>query len=222
MEENQLKILEERINNAISFIESMKSREKALVEEKQSLETKTAELEEAVEDRDLKIEALQENQLFLKNKIEAILDKLEALAGLEGYDDTTSEKTQSKRAYGDKSSDEQETVNAEEENEEETSRAIEQDTEEETRNTGEIIIEENLVDLRTDSAEQSDTTVDESPGLPDENKADARKDGKILGGKDSETENSLFNQDEDTKADNQSEGEDGKLSTDYNNPFIET
>ncbi len=222
MEENQLKILEERINNAISFIESMKSREKALVEEKQSLETKTAELEDAVRDRDLKIEALQENQLFLKNKIETILDKLEALAGLEGYEDTTFEKIETKTAYGDKSSDEQETVNAEEEREEETGRAAEKDTEEESHETGEIIIEENLVDLKADSAEQPDASVDESPGLPDENKADAREDGKIIGKTDSKTENTLFNQDEDTEADNQSEGENDRLSSNYHNPFIET
>ncbi len=82
MEEKQLKILGERINNAISFIENLKSKEKALVEEKESLEVKTAELEEVVHDRDLKIEALQENQMFLKNKIEAIIDKLEMLAGM--------------------------------------------------------------------------------------------------------------------------------------------
>jgi hypothetical protein len=83
MEENQLKILEDRINNAISFIGRLKDRERTLVSEKGQVEQRVKELETLLEEKDLKIEALRENQLFLKNKIETILDKLEGLASVD-------------------------------------------------------------------------------------------------------------------------------------------
>lgn len=226
MEENQLKILGERINNAISFIENLKSKEKALVEEKESLEVKTAELEEVVHDRDLKIEALQENQMFLKNKIEAILDKLEMLAGMEGYEDINFGKTES--ANGDKPTEEQETVSEGGETGEESSEAAPQDTEGgnggQVQGTGEIIIEENLVDLKTNNTEQQQSYTDSSSLKPDEEAADAQEDGKTIRKTTSESEKTLFNEDEDAEADNQSEGEgqNNKPSSDYSNPFIET
>lgn len=96
MEDNQLKVLEQRINNAVTFIENLKSREKALRDEKEQLEKRLLSLQRVVEEKDLKIEALRENQLFLKNKIETILDKLEGLASLE----STAEQGSAAEEYG--------------------------------------------------------------------------------------------------------------------------
>jgi hypothetical protein len=96
MEDNQLMVLEQRINNAVAFIENLKSREKALRDEKEQLEKRLLSLQRVVEEKDLKIEALRENQLFLKNKIETILDKLEGLASLE----STAEQGSAAEEYG--------------------------------------------------------------------------------------------------------------------------
>jgi len=212
MEENQLRILEERINNAISFIENLKSKEKALVEEKERLQLKKAELEEVVRDKNLKIEALQENQLFLKNKIEAILDKLEALAEMEGYENAGLEKSQTEAANNGVQNEEQETADIEEE----SGQDKQQDTEE-------IIIEENLVDLKNDSEEQPQTGMDDPAVETDEKETDAQEEEEIAGETASESEKTLFNEEEDIKSDNQlEEGPNGRLSSDYNNPFIES
>lgn len=83
MEGEQLRLLEERINKAIAFIEKLKSREKALIEERDEIKRRLSSLEETIREKDLKIDALKENQLFLKDKIEAILSKLESLASLD-------------------------------------------------------------------------------------------------------------------------------------------
>ncbi len=214
MEENQLRILEERINNAISFIENLKSKEKALIEEKERLEGKTSELEKIVRDRELKIEALQENQLFLKNKIEAILDKLEALAGMEGYEDAGFGKTQTETLNAD--------VSAEEKSGEASGQVVQQDTEEETGDqtsgTGEIIIEENLVDLKSVSHEQPQTDADEGSFKPDEKEIDVGEEEESTGETASDSEKTLFNEEEHPNPDNQfEEGQNESLSSDYNN-----
>jgi hypothetical protein len=135
MDDKQLKLLEERINNAISFIETMKAREKALIEEKKEREKSITGLQELIVEKDKKIDDLSENQLFLKNKIEVVLDKLEGLASLE---------PDSSFAEGEEEKPDVE--NAEE--------SIDNSIED----SGEIIVEENIVDLKeeeiTDEAEE--------------------------------------------------------------------
>ena len=45
MEDNQFKLLEKRVNTAISFIENLKTREKKLVKEREELVNKVEQLE---------------------------------------------------------------------------------------------------------------------------------------------------------------------------------
>jgi hypothetical protein len=80
MEEDQLKLLEARIGKAIGFIENLKEREKIHIEEKEDLKRKVSSLEETMGEKDEKIEELKESQVFLKEKIETILNKLESWA----------------------------------------------------------------------------------------------------------------------------------------------
>ncbi len=89
MREDQLKLLETRINNAIIFIETLKSREKRLVQEKEELDIKISSFEKVLSEKDSKIEELKGSQGFLREKIEAILGKLESFAtiGTEGQFD---------------------------------------------------------------------------------------------------------------------------------------
>jgi len=82
MEVDQLKLLEERINNAIAFIEKLKTREKVLNREKEELNTKITALKKVVESKDKRIEELLDVQRFLKEKIETILNKLESFADI--------------------------------------------------------------------------------------------------------------------------------------------
>ena len=141
MEENQLILLEQRINRAIGFIETLKSREKALIEEKDGLEGKVRSLEEDVREKDMKIDALKENQLFLKNKIEAVLNKLESLANLE------------EQSSGKNSKDHEEDDSAEE-------KPVE----------SEIIIEENIVDLKDEDVENVSEGEGDEESLQDDDK----------------------------------------------------
>lgn len=89
MREDQLKLLETRINNAIIFIETLKSREKRLIQEKEELDIKINSFENVLAEKDSKIEELKGSQEFLREKIEAILGKLESFAtiGTEGQFD---------------------------------------------------------------------------------------------------------------------------------------
>jgi len=80
MEGDQLKLLEERINKAIVFIEKLKTREKTLNQEKEKLRQKIMSLEEEVVTKDKRIEELVDVQRFLKEKIETILNKLESFS----------------------------------------------------------------------------------------------------------------------------------------------
>jgi len=89
MEGDQLKLLEDRIGKAIGFIENLKSREKTHLQEKEELEQRVTSLEEDIKEKDGRIEELKESQVFLKEKIETILSKLESWADLvdsAGYD----------------------------------------------------------------------------------------------------------------------------------------
>jgi uncharacterized coiled-coil protein SlyX len=89
MEDNQLKLLEERIGNAIDFIERLKSREKVHIQDKEGLEERIASLEEQIKEKEGTIKELKDSQVFLKEKIEVILGKLESWADMvdvAGYD----------------------------------------------------------------------------------------------------------------------------------------
>ncbi len=83
MKDEQLKLFEDRINKAISFIETLKTREKKLMQEKEELLQKIADFESDIKDRDSKIKELKGSQEFLKEKIESILGKLESFASIE-------------------------------------------------------------------------------------------------------------------------------------------
>ena len=82
MKEDQLRLLETRINSAISFIENLKSRERKLLSEKDELAKKAQQLEQGLEESDRKNEELLRTQKYLKERIETILGKLEGLAGM--------------------------------------------------------------------------------------------------------------------------------------------
>ena len=77
MQEDQLELLESRINNAIAFIENLRSREKGFVQENEDLHQKIVTLEENMAEKEKKIEELKGSQEFLREKIEAILGQWE-------------------------------------------------------------------------------------------------------------------------------------------------
>jgi len=86
MEDNQFKLLEKRVNTAISFIENLKTREKKLVKEREELVEKIAQLEGRVAEGEKKNDEHLRTQKYLREKIETILTRLEGLAGL--YDES--------------------------------------------------------------------------------------------------------------------------------------
>ena len=137
MQEDQLELLESRINNAIAFIENLKSREKDLIQENKDLHQKIVTLEENVTEKEKKIEELKGSQEFLREKIEAILGKLESFASID-----------TERQFNLKNYPEQEKT--------------ESLTGEEMPGvqTEQVIIEENIVDLKEDfSLLEPDETV---------------------------------------------------------------
>jgi hypothetical protein len=223
MEEKQLKILEERINNAISFIENLKSREKTLVDEKEELERSNAELEETVRDQERKIEALQENQLFLKNKIETVLDKLEALAGMERHQNSIPEETKPGTEYTSATTDESETVKSSEIDDDSSSNSIKENNEQ-MEQSGEIIIEENLVDLKSDTTGKSSTEAESDAagiGAEQDNGNENRNTNEIT---QSQSENDLFTDEENDDEKNESDAgrQESRLASEYDNPFLNT
>ena len=149
MEDKQLDVFEDRINRAISFIETLKAKEKTLVDEK--------------EDSERKVEDLQE-QIALKDqkKIETVLNKLESLANFD-TDSSDDEKpsVDNTSLYG---------YERPENLEDGTKKTL---TEKNTESSGEIFVEENIVDLKDENGteqepDQKDTTmstprVDQSP-----------------------------------------------------------
>ncbi len=137
MQEDQLELLESRINNAIAFIENLRSREKGFVQENEDLHQKIVTLEENMAEKEKKIEELKGSQGFLREKIEAILGKLESFASID-----------TERQFDLKNYPEQEKT--------------ESLTDEEMPGvqTEQVIIEENIVDLKEDfSLLEPDETV---------------------------------------------------------------
>jgi chromosome segregation ATPase len=80
MKEDQLKLLENRINSAVAFIENLRSKEKKLLAEKEELRNRIFQLEKGLEEKDKRNDDLLKTQKYLKEKIEFILGKLEGLA----------------------------------------------------------------------------------------------------------------------------------------------
>ena len=132
MEDKQLEMFEDRVNRAIGFIETLKAKEKTLVDEREDIERKVEELQEQIDLKDRKIEELLESQLFLKNKIETVLNKLESL------DNFNTKKSEDETAtYGYERSDNLDTGN-------------------DTDSSGEIYVEENFVDLKEENETEED------------------------------------------------------------------
>lgn len=149
MQEDQLKLLESRINNAIVFIENLRSREKNLIQENEELCQKIVTHEEIVAEKEEKIEELKGSQEFLREKIEAILGKLESFANID------TEKQFSLKNYPEQ--EETESLTGEEMPGEQTE---------------EIIIEENIVDLKDDfSLLEPDETVTKGEEVPSDEEA---------------------------------------------------
>ena len=146
MEDKQLEMFEERVNKAVSFIETLKAKEKTLVDEKEDIERKVEELQEEIDLKDRKIEELLESQVFLKNKIETVLNKLESLDNFDAdkkEDDVPD--VDETPTYGYERSDGLNAGN-------------------DTENSGEIFVEENLVDLKDaneteEDPDQQETTI---------------------------------------------------------------
>jgi hypothetical protein len=144
MEDKQLEMFEERVNKAVSFIETLKAKEKTLVDEKEDIQRKVEELQEEIDLKDRKIEELLESQVFLKNKIETVLNKLESLDNFDA-DITEDEKPDADETptYG---YDKSESLNAGSNNE----------------TSGEIYVEENFVDLKDENETEEDSDQQET------------------------------------------------------------
>ena len=168
MEDKQLEMFEDRINRAIGFIENLKAKEKTLEDEKDTIERKVEDLEEQLASKDQRIEELLESQVFLKNKIEAVLGKLESLANFdpdiaEGSIDSSTDSI-STFGYGKTDNYEEKVEDTPVEN---------RPDDDSTAQSGEIYVEENIVDLKEDvgpekDIDQQNTTiftppVDQSP-----------------------------------------------------------
>lgn len=144
MEDKQLEMFEERVNKAVSFIETLKAKEKTLVDEKEDIERKVEELQEEIDLKDRKIEELLESQVFLKNKIETVLNKLESLDNFDAdkkEDDVPD--VDETPTYGYERSDSLNAGN-------------------DTENSGEIFVEENLVDLKDENETEEDSDQQET------------------------------------------------------------
>ena len=152
MEDNQLKVFEDRINKAIDFIETLKAKEKTLVDEKENIEHRFKELKEQIVEKDQKIEELLESQVFLKSKIETVLNKLESLAN---FDIGNSGEDEELPADETSSSDYDRTPGLEEE----TEKPLDENNTEK-QSSSEIYVEENIVDLKDeDGTEQKSDTA---------------------------------------------------------------
>jgi hypothetical protein len=156
MEDKQLNVLEDRINKAIDFIETLKAKEKTLVDEKENIGRKVEELHDQIVEKDQKIEELLESQVFLKNKIETVLNKLESLAN---FDMGTSGEDEELPAEETSSFNNDPKPGLEEETEKPLD---EHDTE--GQSASEIYVEENIVDLKdedgTEQKPDSNSTLD--------------------------------------------------------------
>jgi FtsZ-binding cell division protein ZapB len=168
MEGDQLKLLEERIGKAIDFIEKLKSREKLHIEEKEELQERADSLEEEMKEKNDTIEELKESQVFLKEKIETILGKLESWADMVdvgGYDLNTVPEPEGAAAASQSgnSIDVTETVPEEQEPAEEIDTALKDSSQE----TSEEDPGESLFDTG-DGEESADQTHEDEEGSDDD------------------------------------------------------
>lgn len=208
MQEDQLKLLESRINNAIVFIEKLRSREKNLIQENEELRQKIVTLEEIAAEKEEKIEELKGSQEFLREKIETILGKLESFASID------TEKQFSLKNYPEQ-----------EETESLTGKEMPGEQ------TEEVIIEENIVDLKEDfSLLEPDEAVAKGEEFLSE---ESEKPFDLSGDAQKKDENLLFTIENDIDSENLRPVDEGKNAKKTgegsynkkwfdNNPFIET
>jgi hypothetical protein len=154
MDDNQLKVLEERINKAVNFIETLKAKEKSLADEKEMVERRMEELKEQVIEKEQRIKELMESQVFLKNKIETVLSKLESLANF----DMKSSETESEDDIESSLETEEPPVA---ENEIEHKEVPGRDETEE-RSSSEIYVEETFVELKDEDETAHEDQGDEA------------------------------------------------------------
>lgn len=216
MKEEQIKLLESRINKAITFIENLKSREKKLILEKEDLNQKIFSLGNDFEEKENKIKELKESQEFLREKIEVILGKLESFASMET--DIQLEPSE---------------VTEKEEIE------LEKEYEPAVPDNEEVIVEENIADLRENNVEEESILINTEEPMPQNEDTEEIKSNELVdtdaASEDvtEKDENSLFNNDlglnneelsktDDVTNEDASNGVDLKTKWLDNNPFIET
>lgn len=216
MKEEQIKLLESRINKAITFIENLKSREKKLILEKVDLNQKIFSLENNFEEKENKIKELKESQEFLREKIEVILGKLESFASMET--DIQLEPSE---------------VTEKEEIE------LEKEYEPAVPDNEEVIVEENIADLQENNVEKESILINTEEPMPQNEDTEEIKSNELVdtdaASEDvtEKDENSLFNNDlglnneelsktDDVTNEDASNGVDLKTKWLDNNPFIET
>ena len=215
MKEEQIKLLESRINKAITFIENLKSREKKLILEKEDLNQKIFSLENDFEEKENKIKELKESHEFLREKIEVILGKLESFASMEtDIQLKPSEVTEKEEIE------------------------LEKEYEPAVPDNEEVIVEENIADLQENNVEEESILINTEEPMPQNEDTKEIKSNELVdtdaASEDvtEKDENSLFNNDLglDTKEISKTEdvnSEDGSNSVDLktkwldNNPFIE-
>lgn len=207
MEEDQLKVLETRINKAIAFIERVKTREKILLKEREELKEKITSLESTVEQKDKKIEELKESQRYLKDKIESILTKLENLEGLDRG-------AEHQLGYEPESVEEKETAG-----------------EDELKGSSEdLIIEESIVDLKKEDTEgellqDASDSRKETDEVQEEESNDTlltfEKDKKTTPRKNEEEAETLFRINDAVRIRNEANVDGIKTGWFEHNPFIE-
>ena len=173
MEGDQLKLLEERIGKAIDFIEKLKSREKLHIEEKEELQERVDSLEEEMKEKNDSIEELKESQVFLKEKIETILGKLESWADMVdvgGYDLNTVPEPEGSDAASQSgnSFEDTETVSDEQEPEEPEEEEIDTALKDSSLETSEEDPGESLFDTGEGEESADQTTEDEESSDDDD------------------------------------------------------
>ena len=217
MQEDQLKLLETRISNAIAFIESLKTREKGLLQEKEKLNRKIQSLERTIKEKEERIRELKGAQEFLKEKIETILGKLESFASIESESESKSQfifaqEKDSTDVQGEEAIIEEEPVDFQKEGDDGGPVLL---------NTEDSVVQMDDIENPSEEGKESDKKEEHVP-----DKTDADQD--TLFGTDSDEVNdaatdieSIIKQYEITPEDAVDE-QDPKLKWIGNNPFIET